>query len=171
MEKTNKKITSTDFLYFALVILGLAATVMLTNHTMREAQRTETAKREVERLAEWLTKAGEARAKKESSGIDACDPPSEWAACQEALLNKEGPIGGLHNVIEDDGLIVAETCDKEKSETHGAYIIENGVPPGPGLPPAWAAITADTKLDAPLTLRVFVCGRSFHKIPVAEIKY
>jgi hypothetical protein len=180
---TEQSVAATDApaKYFGLtdgifVVIALVVGVMVSHlgyTTYKEGVKTEATKAHGEALAAWLEQHGAARAEGKAGDVAACDAKdATWKDCAAALQVAGAPFEGLSNVAEKEGKLFSVTCDHNDPETHGALILEKGVPKAPPNSGFDYAPLADSEaLNAPLPMRVSICGRAFSLIRIKEVLF
>ena len=167
--------------YFGLtdaifVIIAIVVGVMVSHlgySTYVEGANTEETKMHGEQLAAWLEQHGAARAEGKPGTVAACDAKdTTWKDCIDALHAEGGPFAGLSNVDDKNGKLFAAACDHDDHDSHGAIILEKGIPKAPpnsGFD--YAPIADNEPLDQPLPIRVSICGRAFSLIRIKEVLF
>ncbi len=172
-KKSEKYFGATDAFFVCLAVAVAIMVAHLGYATWLEGVSTETTKEHGQQVAEWLSQHGKLRAAGSASGIAACDAEtSTWGACRAALTASNGPFAGLINVTQKNGSVFSDTCDREQQNTHGAILIEKGVPKEPAGSGFNYAPMADSELlTHSMPLKVTICGRGFSLIPIKEVRF
>ncbi len=172
-KKSEKYFGATDAIFVLVAIVVAVMVAHLGYATWLEGVSTETTKEHGQQVADWLAQHGSLRAAGKTSGVTACDEEnSTWGACLAALTSESGPFAGLVNVTQKNGSVFSDVCDREQANTHGAILIEKGVPKEPAGSGFNYAPMADSEvLAGPLALKVTICGRGFSLIPIKEVHF
>ena len=161
-----------DLVFVVIAIVVAALVIQLGYRTWADGQNTEATKMQGEELAAWLTEQGNKLAAGEQIELAACGRgEGKWADCRDALIAPGGPFEKLRNVFKKDNLLFSPACDRTQLNTHGAIMVEKGLPKPPdGASLIYRPLPDDEPLAEPLSLRISVCGRGFSTIHIAEFK-
>ena len=161
-----------DLVFVVIAIVVAALVIQLGYHTWSDGQNTEATKAQGEELSAWLTEQGNKLAAGEPVELAACSRgEGKWSDCRDALVAPGGPFEKLQNVFSKKNLLFSSACDRTQLNTHGAILVEKGLPKPPdGASLIYSPIADDEPLAEPLSLRISVCGRGFSTIHIAEFK-
>lgn len=158
------------------VIIAIVVGVLVSHlgySTYIEGSNTEETKAHGEQLAAWMEQHGAARAEGKAGDVPACEAKdATWKNCIDALHAEGGPFAGLSNVAEKSGKIFASACGHDDPASHGAIILEKGipkVPPNSGFD--YTPIADNETLNQTLPIRVSICGRAFSLIRIKEVLF
>ena len=162
-----------DLIFVVIALIVAVMVIRLGYKTWADGMNTEQTKAQGEEIAAWMTEQGAKRAESASTGIPACDRgEGTWLACRDALVAKDGPMSKLRNQFDTKNLLFSAACDRAQLNTHGAIMIEKGLPKPPdGASLIYSPIADDEPLADPLSLRISICGRGFSTIHIAEFKF
>lgn len=162
-----------DLVFVVIAIVVAALVAQLGYRTWVDGQNTESTKAQGEAFAAWLTEEGNKRAAGEATTLAACARgEGKWSECRDAMVAPGGPFEKLTNVFSKDNVLFSPVCDRTQLNTHGAIMVEKGLPKPPdGASLIYSAIADDEPLAEPLSLRISICGRGFSTIHIAELKF
>ena len=108
--------------------------------------------------------AGDALTKPASDG--------SWRACEQVLREPRGALSGLRNPYSGEVQASAVRCDATDPKTIGALVLEKARPSlMEPRPLAFSRLAAEDLIQAPLKLRVSVCGRGGQLRTVADLDF
>jgi hypothetical protein len=164
----TRKLSVPDFIFLSVLIAVTVSVTMLGMHSVDEVQRMERVKTEAERVVAWLKEAAEKRSEAEFKPA-ACrkQDGGNWNDCTNAFMEANGPLHQRVNPFLQGYPLMRRKCDADNWQTIGSIIIEKGALQPSGSY-SYTPFDGTEPMSKDMTLRVFVCGRGFHRIKVAN---
>ncbi len=166
---SSEVITKADSLWIGVFLLIVSLNLWLGAHNYFEARNVADTKIAADTVLKWFASAGEGRAKGSVSEGPCQAAESQWIDCRNSLISSSGPLKDYSNLLNPTGEVFADACDRSNLKTLGAIVVERGVPKASDVTQiVYQKISPAQTLSEPLSLKLYVCGRSFHPMIVGE---
>ena len=161
-----------DPLWIALFVIVVAVNVWFGIHSLTQAQRVDVTRKNAAAVLGWLSEKAPLREQKQPVSAACDDPTGSWNDCLNSVTGPEGVLANARNELEPSYPIFSDACDRKDPKSFGTIVIEKGTPkPTDPNSIAYSKMPKNQDLSEKLLLKVVVCARSFHIMPIGETSF
>ena len=161
-----------DPLWILLFFLVIVINVWFGIHSLTQAQRVDVTRKNAAAVLGWLSEKAPLREQKQPVSAACDDPTGSWNDCLNSVTGPDGVLANARNELEPAYPIFSDACDRKDPKSFGTIVIEKGTPkPTDPNSIAYSKMPKNQDLSEKLLLKVVVCARSFHIMPIGETSF